>query len=349
MSRFGDIERTSKRLPPVHGYLTHPLLPLHEALQPILSQFDKLDVFRQIAMDKCHFPSEHGLTRDESAAIYLYTMEWGDSSLYRVINRALRAEDRTILVPWFAYLKLFDTAVKKLPTVRQNLWRGVTDYISGDFKEGDEFTWWTISSCSTSVNVIKTFFGPNSTLFLIEAVSGNTIEGYSESPQEHEIILRPGTHFRVISDPLHESQMRLVHLKEIINKNESQSIDLPRIRPNLHIIVQIYIDEEGNRYEGETADGKRHGKGKMDYANGDSYTGIWVNDQRTGHGVHTSLDGSRYEGQWKNGRKHGKATMSFANADQYTGDWLDGRRTGTGICVFSNGDRYELICSSVNL
>ena len=50
-----------------------------------------------------------------------------------------------------------------------------------------------------------------------------------------------------------------------------------------------------NNLEGETADGKRHGKGKMDYANGDSYTGIWVNDQRTGHGVHTTLDGSRYE------------------------------------------------------
>ena len=42
-------------------------------------------------------------------------------------------------------------------------------------------------------------------------------------------------------------------------------------------------------------DGKRYGTGKLDYANGDSYTGIWVDDQRTGQGIFTSFDGFRYE------------------------------------------------------
>ena len=170
MHRFNDIESAPKRLPPVYGYLAYELQPLQKALEPIYSKIDQLDRFCQIAHSECHFPSEHGLTREESAAIFLYTMEWGESSFYRVINHALRAEDRSTLIPWFAYLKLFDTAVQKLPTVRKNLWRGVPKDISKDFKKDDEFTWWTISSCSTSVDVIKSFLKSDSTLFLIEGV-----------------------------------------------------------------------------------------------------------------------------------------------------------------------------------
>jgi hypothetical protein len=80
MSRFTDIESTTKRLPPVYGYLTHQLVTLQKALEPISSQIDHLDRFRKIANNECHFPSEHGLTREESAAIFLYTMEWGENS-----------------------------------------------------------------------------------------------------------------------------------------------------------------------------------------------------------------------------------------------------------------------------
>ncbi|CAF3483705.1 unnamed protein product [Rotaria socialis] len=222
MHRFTDIESTSKRLPPVYGYLTHQLLPLQKALEPILSQVDQLDRFSKIAKNECHFPSQHELTRDESAAIYLYTMEWGENSFYQVINRFLRAEDRSSLKPWFAYLKLFDTAVHKLPTVRKNLWRGIAKDIAKNFKKGEEFTWWAISSCSTSVNTIKDFLGPDSTLFLIEAVNGKDISGYTNFPTESEVILCPGTRFRVVSDPLDQAPMRVVHLQEITDETEGQ-------------------------------------------------------------------------------------------------------------------------------
>ena len=42
-------------------------------------------------------------------------------------------------------------------------------------------------------------------------------------------------------------------------------------------------------------DDKKHGKGKMEYADGRSYIGIWVGDCRTGQGICTYTDGSRYE------------------------------------------------------
>jgi hypothetical protein len=80
MHRFTDIESTAKRLPPVYGYLAHPLVSLQKALEPISSQIDQIDRFRKVATNECHFPSEHGLTRDESAAVFLYTMEWGENS-----------------------------------------------------------------------------------------------------------------------------------------------------------------------------------------------------------------------------------------------------------------------------
>ncbi len=49
-----------------------------------------------------------------------------------------------------------------------------------------------------------------------------------------------------------------------------------------------------NYEKGEWKIGKRHGKGTMDYANGGKYTGIWVNDVRTGQGV-IWVSGNRYE------------------------------------------------------
>ncbi|CAM4928333.1 unnamed protein product [Rotaria socialis] len=117
MNRFTDIESKPIQLPPVYGYLSHPLLPLEKALEPIASQINQLSRYKKIAINECHFPSEHGLTRDESAAVYLSSLK-----------------------PWFGYLKLFDTAIQKLPTVRKNLWRGVSKDIAKNFKKGDEFS-----------------------------------------------------------------------------------------------------------------------------------------------------------------------------------------------------------------
>ena len=125
MARFINADAKLTGLSPVYGYHGHPLLPLKEALDPIKDQIQGLDENIRIAKNACHFPSEHGLTREESAAIYIYTMEWGDQSLFRLLNAALRIEDRSVLKPWFGYLKLFDTALQKLPDHRGNIWRGI--------------------------------------------------------------------------------------------------------------------------------------------------------------------------------------------------------------------------------
>ncbi|CAF3797695.1 unnamed protein product [Rotaria sp. Silwood1] len=223
MNRFGDIDVSFKKLPPVYGYRSETLVPIETALEPIESQINELPYYIKIAKRYCRFPSEHGLTHDQSAAIYIYTMEWGDTNLYRVLNKALRSENRQALKIWFPYLKLFDTALDKLPTVKEVVWRGVPLDIGKNFTKNQIITWWSINSCSSSVNVIKNFLSndKNSTLFLIEAVNGKKISGYTEYENEDEIILRMGSQFRVKSNPLdclHGSHV--VHLIEIDDNND---------------------------------------------------------------------------------------------------------------------------------
>jgi hypothetical protein len=222
-NRFGDIDVSIKRLPPIYGYHAEKLVPIEKALELIEPQIDELPRFIKIAKKYCNFPSEHGLTHDQSAAIYIYTMEWGDTTLYRVLNKALRSENRQALKIWFPYLKLFDTALNKLPTVKEILWRGVPLDIGKNFTKNQLVTWWSVNSCSSSVNIINNFLenDKNSTLFLIEAVNGKKISGYTEFESEDEVILRMGTQFRVKSDALAQSNgSHIVHLVEIDDNDD---------------------------------------------------------------------------------------------------------------------------------
>ncbi|CAF1524228.1 unnamed protein product, partial [Adineta steineri] len=73
MNRFSDIDCSFKKLPPVYGFLNAELVTIEKALQPIESQIANLPRFIKIAKKHCHYPSEHGLTHDESASIYIYT------------------------------------------------------------------------------------------------------------------------------------------------------------------------------------------------------------------------------------------------------------------------------------
>ena len=238
MLRFTNIDEKPQRLPPIYAYRTHPLLPLRQTLASLLSQINYLDKFIKTANNECHFPSEHGLTRDESASIYLYTMDWGDQSLYRALNAILRERDRTVLIPWHGYLKLFDTALTKLPSLQINLWRGINTDVSHNYRESDEFTWWSFSSCSSVVKVVKAFLGCAPTLFLIEAKNGKAISAYSNFPEEKEVILPLGTRLGVMSDALDHPGMNVVHLQEISDMDPQQlassfaSMDVtPKMKP----------------------------------------------------------------------------------------------------------------------
>ncbi|CAF1411681.1 unnamed protein product [Rotaria sp. Silwood1] len=222
--RFTDVELGNQRLPACYGYFTCKLVSLEEAMGDVGKYLPEINRFVKMAKKHCTYPNEHKLSKDEAAALYLYTMEMSDeATAYRLLNETLRAEDRSTVRPWFSYLKLLDSAAAKLPKFKGTVWRGVNKNVSHTFKKGQKITWWSVSSCSTSVDVISSFLSnaPQSTLFNIDCINGKSIAAYTCYPTEDEVILMPGTIFEVVSNPLHHhGGLHIIHLKELSDDDD---------------------------------------------------------------------------------------------------------------------------------
>jgi hypothetical protein len=155
-------------------------------------------------LHNCQDPTDD-LTQQESASIHLYTMQFdGGPSLYHSLNQFLRAENREQLKPWFSFLKLFLTALHKLPSHSKTVWRSVRDVdLSSRYKTGTKFAWWGVSSCTTNIDILESnqFLGKQGqrTLFSIECINGKSVAPHSYFKNtEKEIILMPGSYFEVI-------------------------------------------------------------------------------------------------------------------------------------------------------
>ncbi|CAF3805045.1 unnamed protein product [Rotaria sp. Silwood1] len=212
----------SKTLGPIIGYAQEPLLSLAKACEPLVSVVDHISGCITEALANTPDDPADGLTRDESASIRLYTMEWtGESrSLYSILNHTLNTADRESLRPWFKYLKLFLTALAKIKCEPpKTVWRGVRKNISDEYPLGREVIWWRFSSCTTSLPVLKNdlYLGSSGerTLFSIEVLNGRSIRAHSAFDTEDEILLLPGTSMKVQSQGNPAPDLPFVHLKQI--------------------------------------------------------------------------------------------------------------------------------------
>ena len=209
--------------PPIVGYADEPILPLFKACAPLIDIIHNLSFYVQMALSETPEQPPDGLTIDESAAIRLYTIEWKKPhrSLYSMLNHTLMKDDRELLRLYFKYLKLFLTAVVKLPCVPQlTIWRGVTKNLSAQFPLGTPVTWWAFSSCTTALPVLENnmYLGDTGdrTLFSVEAINGRTIRAHSHFVTEDEILLLPGTHMIVQSQFSPGAGLQIIHLKQVI-------------------------------------------------------------------------------------------------------------------------------------
>jgi hypothetical protein len=214
---------TRAHLTPIVGYADEPLLPLFKACAPLTNIIHNLSFYVQMALNETPEEPPDGLTIDESAAIRLYTFEWDGShrSLYSMLNHTLKKDDRKLLRPYFKYLKLFLTALAKLPCAPPlTIWRGVTKNLSADFPPGTPVTWWAFSSCTTKLTVLESniYLGDTGdrTLFSVEAINGRKIRDHSHFVTEDEILLLPGTHMIVQSQFSPGFDLHIIHLKQII-------------------------------------------------------------------------------------------------------------------------------------
>jgi hypothetical protein len=212
--KFSELE--GDNCSPISGFEVLPLLTLEETVEtitPLISDVMKYVTTAKKKYNRC----SPLLTRDEAAAIYLYSMP---TSFFSYLNVALRNGKRDELKPWFAFLRLLITALDKLPRMKQcTLWRGVTDDGALGFDDDKVHTWWSVNSCSTVLKVVEPFLGKKGTLFAIEATQAKNISEFAVIPDEQEVILMPGTRVRCKCSPLSiDDRYFVVHLEEIIHE-----------------------------------------------------------------------------------------------------------------------------------
>jgi hypothetical protein len=203
--RFSDIAKEPLEiLLPIGGYEDMPIVSLEIAVEPLVSFLPSIQSYAYVAKQRSKNTPPDDLTIDESASIMLYSMGWKplDKCLYVALNAALRSKDRDELEPWFLYLKLFLTAISRLPSTPRHVYRGVKLDLSAKYRIGQTIVWWGFSSCTTSINVLQSelFLGKTGTrtMFNIDCDSGKDIREHSYYQSEDEILLLAATQFKVI-------------------------------------------------------------------------------------------------------------------------------------------------------
>ncbi len=95
-------------------------------------------------------------------------------------------------------------------------------------------------------------------------------------------------------------------------------------------------------YTGDLKAGKRNGTGTQLWSDGDRYDGEFLNDKRHGHGVYRHGNGYEvYDGEYLAGQRTGTGKVTFSDGHYYQGQLLDGKANGYGRMLGSDGRLYE--------
>jgi hypothetical protein len=229
--RFLDAgEEPGRWLTSIQDYEKCPLVSLKQAIEPIKSLLYDVDSMIEIAEQNSCKPADK-LTSDESGAIHLYTMQWPDShpSLHTLLNERLRSKNRNNLASWFLFLKLFFTALYKLPSLKGIIWRGARGNLCDQYEV--DHVWWGASSCMETLNTLETFVGTDGirTIFQIECLNGKSLQSHSAWKEENEILLTPGSYFHVIAKWQAGKNLYMIQLREKPSPYQTipSSLDLP--------------------------------------------------------------------------------------------------------------------------
>lgn len=375
-SRFYDDQSTLEPdYSAIEGYLDYPEVPLEIAMEQLKDVLPRIMGYVQIAKARCEHPAD-GLTSDESASIYLYTME--AVGVYKKLNQILEKNQLSLLTPWFLFLRLFHTALEKLPSQRRSVWRSVNGDITtqnqGDFTDGKLFTWWRVTSCTANVKIVKRFMknnGPN-TLIMINCINGKLVDRHSSYPREQEIILLPGTQLTVIGEPMEWNDLRVTHLDEVPRHNpmtipapnaacslEFENIETPPTNKymssptdiisyltetfwsitNSILLPAFSIFDENILTDSNANNSVSHAE-TCDSQLASLGPFMLCNSDRFTE-TFLLVDGGYYEGEQLNGKRHGRGCFFFPNGDTYDGEWHHDHMTGKGIWMSINKGKYE--------
>jgi len=114
-----DIAAKAQRMYlPIEGDEIIPVVSLERAVDTLVDLLPNIHEKVKQAKLNCENPLD-GLSCDESASIYLYSMRWEphDECLCFVLNSALHGNNQETLKPWNRYLRLLFTALDRLPSI----------------------------------------------------------------------------------------------------------------------------------------------------------------------------------------------------------------------------------------
>jgi hypothetical protein len=241
MNRFTQVFFDNGHPSSYKKHMEYPVLPLALALEPLLPSIDQLYYRIKFAKNNCYYPSIYNLTIEESAAVFLYAEELDKPTLNSALNQALRSRNESMIEPWFGFLKLFNSAMQKLPTVKKTIWRGIRTDIAKQLRENEDIIWGCVSSCSSSMNTIALYLDADSIFCSIEATNGKHIFGYTRYHKEDEILLLPGTRLRVKKNGYDASiGRRVVQLVEICTDNFISSSDKPSENNSGNYLISFF-------------------------------------------------------------------------------------------------------------
>jgi hypothetical protein len=245
--RIDDVlHEHGRMLLPIDGYENIRLVSLEEAVNPLISLFPEGSLLSKVwtLKERCREPAD-GLSQDESASIMLYTVDWSSSeqSLYFILNRTLRMEDRNMLKPWFPYLRLFIGALIQLPSINDTIYRGVKNDLSNEYQPSTNLTWWGFSSCTDSIQTLESdqFCGTSGvrTMFHIKCFDGRNIKNHSYHQVENEVLLLPGRYLQVRGRYSAADGLYIIQLEE--KKPPHELLKLPANKPWRRILPGLSL------------------------------------------------------------------------------------------------------------
>lgn len=183
----------------IEGYQNEPLLPLEATLDIFQHSIKNLSNQITEAKRNCLQTSKHGLSHDESAAIYLYSMGKADdtNSVYCHLQNAWNSNDPYEMKPWLKYVRLLYNGVDKLPNVKGEVWQGIPHSENGfyDLRSKQKTSFTLMGSASTSIDEVDNYLKQKRIdqriLIGYDRVNGKNVSGYT-TPNFPSVLLYPG-------------------------------------------------------------------------------------------------------------------------------------------------------------
>lgn len=138
-------------------------------------------------------------------------------------------------------------------------------------------------------------------------------------------------------------------------ENTGENIDETEKKENFKELTQEMLSDgytgkgkltipNGPVITGEFKDGLADGYAKMDFLDGEVYEGEWKENKKHGKGVYVWPSGNerqQYTGAYKNGFMQGEGIMIYSSGKKYEGGFRKDTKSGHGKLTYSDGASYE--------